>query len=103
MKATTMAEHPHQTSLDALIRRQMEEQHLGTSQPSIRPVSGMYLWAAIGQELRRAKSAAARSRTLPEADAAALRARERMMGEMAGSAALPPMAAALSTGAAAVA
>ncbi len=103
MKATTMAEHPHQTSLDALIRRQMGEQHLGTSQPSIRPISGMYLWAAIGQELRRAKSAAARSRAIPEADDAALRARERMMGEMTGSAVLPPMTATLSAGTVAVA
>ena len=99
----TMAEHPHQTSLDVLIRRQMGEQHLGTPQPGIRPVSGMYLWAAIGQELRRAKSAAARSRAIPETDAAALRTRERMMGETAASAALPALTAALSAGAVAVA
>ena len=85
MKATLMADHPHQ-DLETLIQRQMGAQQPGNPRQNGFPVSGPYLWMAIGQELRRARSVLARTRTTSEMEAAAARLRERLLGEAAASA-----------------
>ncbi len=82
-----MADHPHQ-SLEILIQRQLEAQQVGNSRQNGHPVSGRYLWLAIGQELRRARSVLARSRTTSDMEAAAARLRERLLGETVGHAVL---------------
>ncbi len=63
----------------------MGAQQLGSPRQNGFPVSGPYLWMAIGQELRRARSVLAQTRTTSEMEAAAARLRERLLGEMAGS------------------
>ena len=62
MKATPMADHSHQ-SLEVLIRHQMGVEQVGDTSRNGPPISGPYLWMAIGQELRRARSVLARTRT----------------------------------------
>ncbi len=84
MKATLMADHSHQ-SLEVLIQHQMGVQQLGNSCQNGAPISGPYLWMAIGQELRRARSVLARTRTTSEMEAAAARLRMRLLGEEPGS------------------
>lgn len=74
---------PHQ-NLEILIQRQMGVQQVGHLRHNGLPVSGPYLWLAIGQELRRARSVLARTRTTSEMEAAAARLRERLLGEGAG-------------------
>ena len=78
-----MATRPFQSSLAALIEQQMGERGSGVPGPDSRPGSGPYLWAAVGQELRKAWSDLARSGATSEMEAAAHRLRERMMGEAA--------------------
>ena len=85
MKATLMADHSHQ-SLEVLIQRQMGVQQPDNTCQNRPPISGPYLWMAIGQELRRARSVLARTRTTSEMEAAAARLRMRLLGEGAGSA-----------------
>lgn len=88
MEATQMADDTHQ-SLEALIRHQMGAQPLGRPGQNGLPVGSPYLWTAIGQELRRARTVLARTRTTTEMEAAAVRLRERLLGQAAGNTVLP--------------
>jgi len=80
MKATPMADDAHQ-SLEMLIRHQMGAQPPGHPRQNGLPVGSPYLWLAIGQELRRARTVLARTRTTAEMEAAAARLRERLLGQ----------------------
>lgn len=88
MEATPMADDSSQ-SLESLIRRQMGAQPPGHSGQGGLPVGSPYLWTAMGEELRRARTVLARTRTTAEMEAAAARLRERLLGQGAGSAVLP--------------
>ena len=87
MKAMPMADFSHQT-LEVLIQRQMGAQQLGSTRQNGPSINSPYLWMAIGQELRKARSVLARTRTTSEMEAAAARLRMRLLGEGAGSAVL---------------
>ncbi len=79
-----MADDTHE-SLEVLIRHQMGAQSPGRARQDGLPVGSPYLWLAIGQELRRAKTVLARARTTAEMEAAAARLRERLLGQGAGN------------------
>ena len=88
-----MADHAHQ-SLETLIQYQMGVKQPGDPQRKDVPVSGLYLWTAIGQELRRARLKLASTRTTMEMEAAAARLRGRLLGDEAGGA-VPPASLAI--------
>lgn len=85
MKATPMADDTHE-SLETLIRHQMGTRLPCRPRQDGAPVGSPYLWLSMGQELRRARTVLARTRTTAEMEAAAARLRERLLGQGAGSA-----------------